>query len=510
MNLWFRLTALSIAAALASVLTGAAHGATLCVDTSSSGCFAALQPAIDAAHDGDTIAVGAGTFAGGLTIGKSVQIVGAGSSATIIRGGGPVITIGDRSGRTTPTVAISRVTITGGLSRTNPGGGESFATGGGVQILGPSVGNATGATVSITDSVVSGNRASPLSVERNGVLCYPLQSCALAVGGGIDNAGDLTLTGTRITDNVAGSTPTEQSVATSAGGGGIENLPGATLTLAQTVVSGNAASVTSADGTQAGGGGIGDDGVLTIANSQISGNTSGLSTALPGSIFDDSEAEAEAAGINISDGGRATIANSTVSGNTTNALNVGGDVNADTGGIDSDGILTLSNSDVERNAARADVPPGSGFGALALGGGLEIEDGSTTLNTTSVDGNEISATSTTGLVVVNGAGLMNENRGHLTLHNSRVVDNTGAAVGLFGFANGGGIANLAAVPLVAPPAQLTLINSTLTGNTLSASPGIEPLGGGLFTADVLSLESLPVTSIHTEIDGNGPDQCFGC
>jgi hypothetical protein len=105
---------------------------------------------------------------------------------------------------------------------------------------------------------------------------------------------------------------------------------------------------------------------------------------------------------------------------------------------------------------------------------------------------------------------MNEDGGRLTLHNSDVFANHGTATGAFGFANGGGITNFSAVPLIRPAGHLTLIDSRLTNNVLTASSGIAPLGGGLFTADVLSLQSLPATLIHTVIAGNNPDQCFGC
>ena len=50
--------------------------------------------------------IGAGTFAGGITIDKSVSLVGMSAGATTIEGGGPVITIGD--GTANPTVSIGR------------------------------------------------------------------------------------------------------------------------------------------------------------------------------------------------------------------------------------------------------------------------------------------------------------------------------------------------------------------------------------------------------------------
>ena len=63
---------------LAGLGAGPASAADLCVG-GGPGCFATLQGAVDASQDGDTIYVRRGTFAGGVTIDKSVALVGAGS-----------------------------------------------------------------------------------------------------------------------------------------------------------------------------------------------------------------------------------------------------------------------------------------------------------------------------------------------------------------------------------------------------------------------------------------------
>lgn len=67
---------------------------------------------------GDTIRIAPGTFAGGVTIDRSVNVIGVGASVTRIYGGGPVLTIG--SGSTTPTVALSDLTIAGGDTSSDP------------------------------------------------------------------------------------------------------------------------------------------------------------------------------------------------------------------------------------------------------------------------------------------------------------------------------------------------------------------------------------------------------
>lgn len=73
-----------------------------------------------AAHPGDTVRIGAGSYRGGFTIDKNLTIVGAGAEATIIRGGNSVLTVGRYGATTEPTVSISDVEITGGLARTSP------------------------------------------------------------------------------------------------------------------------------------------------------------------------------------------------------------------------------------------------------------------------------------------------------------------------------------------------------------------------------------------------------
>ena len=78
----------SLALALALVAgAGSASAESLVVGPGES-----IQKAINAAHSGDVIRIGPGTFAGGVTIDKSVEMVGSGAGKTIIKGGGPVLT----------------------------------------------------------------------------------------------------------------------------------------------------------------------------------------------------------------------------------------------------------------------------------------------------------------------------------------------------------------------------------------------------------------------------------
>jgi hypothetical protein len=155
-------------------------------------------------------------------------------------------------------------------------------------------------------------------------------------------------------------------------GGGIENL--GTLTLTDSIVTGNTATNTS-------GGGISNDGTATLNHSQVNGNTA--ATNLGGGIFNDI-------------GATLTLNNSSVSGNAA----------ANGGGIFNFAKLTLNNSSVSGNAA-------------VLGGGIHNLIGTVTLSNSSVRNNTASDS---------GGGLYNDGRfveqgfpfGVMTVSNSSV------------------------------------------------------------------------------------------
>lgn len=506
-----------IALAAAVAVAAAAGDAAAALDTARSGaatslcvgkqpaCYATIQAALDAASDGDRITIAPGNYAGPITIDKSVQLVGAGAAATIIEGGGPVVTIGAAGAASEPIVSIAGVTVTGGLSNSNPLGGTAFAVGGGIEIPG-AAGDRTGATVSISDSVITGNRVTPRTLSMPPGLCGS-RACAFALGGGIDNFGALTVTDTRVTHNVAGSTATDSSTATEADGGGIYNHPQGILTLRRSLVSDNRAAATATNAQFSNGGGIVDDGALTLEDSVVSGNSSEVSTAVASSFPFEVEQEANAGGIWISEvpGSSATITDSKISGNSVTASNAGGDAQALNGGIDDDGSLLLTSSSVDHNSVSASVPASSGFLAGAVDGGLQVQ-GVATVRGSRISENTITAVSPTGTANAAGAGIGNLS-GKLTLERSLVTANRGVATGIGGLALGGGILNIA---FGGGAPELTLADSAVTANELTASAAITPRGGGLFTADIFGAGSFPVTLTRTVIAGNKPDQCVGC
>jgi hypothetical protein len=486
----------------AGLTARAALATTLCVDGQKPGCFAQVQPAIDAAADGDTIAIGPGNYAGGITITKGVDLVGTSVGATVIRGGGPVVTIGQFEGDNDFHVRISRVTITGGLNDA-----AGFADGGGIWIPHGS-GQAPGATVLIADSVVRGNRSAPKATFSSGAPCgsVPFDHCAIAFGGGIGNAGTLTLTDTRVTDNVAGSA----GITSYAAGGGISNSALGTLTLIRSIVADNRAAVSAPNGRNTDAGGISSGGVLALEDSVVSGNVSSVAASVP-SFFPFDVVEANAGGLYLPGGSTTTIKRSRISGNTVVGSDSAGDVEAEAGGIDSDGSLLMIDSSVDHNTVSASVPAGSGFIAEADAGGVQIQ-GVTTLVESRVIGNELSASSPTGIAFGSGGGIFNLGA-TLTLERTLVAANSASATGLGGVNLGGGIGN---IQFFGPAPVLTITDSVVTGNRLSASPGVASMGAGLFNLEILSPAPLvtgapfPVTLTGTVIEGNKPDQCAGC
>jgi hypothetical protein len=476
----------------------------LCVDPGKSDCFATLQAAIDAAPDGAAIEIAAGTFAGGVTITKSVRLEGVSAGATVIQGGGPVLRIGQFEGDNGGLqVAINRVTITGGVNDD-----AGFAAGGGIFVP-QSAGQAVGATVTIDDSVITGNVVGPKQTFSSPAPCgsVPFSQCAFASGGGIANGGTLTLTDTRITDNVAGSA----GITSGASGGGIANNKPGTLTLIRSVVSGNAAAVSAPNGRFTDGGGISDTGVVTMRDSLVVDNTSSVAAAVASFFPFDVEEEANAGGIDLSDGSTATIERSRISRNSVTSTNTAGDVEAESGGIDSDGSLLLVDSSVDHNSAVAAVPPDSGFLTEADGGGIQVQ-GVTILRHSRVGDNSVSSTSETGTALGSGGGIFNLGA-ELTLEQTLITGNSATASGVGGVNLGGGIGN---VQFGGPAPVLTLTDSVIAANRLKASQDVASQGGGVFNLAVTSLDPFatgdpfPLARTRTVVEGNKPDDCAGC
>jgi hypothetical protein len=525
---------ISLTGALPVLFARPALAASLCVG-SKPGCFATLQAAVNAARNGDRITIAPGTYAGGVTIDVSVRIAGAGAGSTVIRGGGPVLTIGTYGASAEPTVSISGVTVTGGVTRSSPesvpfvGQDGVIARGGGVEIP-PNVGFTGGATVSISNSVITGNLADPTHALPLGPPCPGGVSCpfAQAAGGGVDSWGNLTLMNTTVSNNRIGSATGLAAVVSDADGGAIANELGA-LTVTNSTISGNQASATAPNGRFADSGGMFlDGGSLTMSSSAVADNRASLTASLPDSV----QAAAVAGGVHVTSGvTTAAISNTTITGNSVSMTNAIGDATAFSGGLHTDGTFTLSNDVISYNSVYSATLPGSsgnaegdsGAGEMAgtisstrfTGNSVTVKSASGTasgaagaaiftgtLTSSTVSNNVVSASSPHGTVVLVGGGL--QSGGPLTLRNTIVRGNRGDANGLTGTAQGGGIFAVDESANGGPPGgPLILINSIITGNSLNGSSGMTLQGGGIFATN-------PVTLTDTTITNNSPGQCDGC
>jgi hypothetical protein len=224
-----------------------------------SGCnYTSIKAAIAAPTtvDGDTLAIAAGTYTeAGITVNKSLTLQGEGAATTIVQG------------------AASRGTAPQGVFVIHPG-------------------------VTVTIQALTIRYGTAWHEEG------PYQ------GGGVENAGTLTLINTAVRDNDAYN------------GGGLANLSNGILTVINSTISGNAA---------AGGGGITNVNVITLINSTVSGNTT------PGYAADNR-------GGGLYNWGTLTLTHSTVSGN------AAGDI----GGLGNQGSLILTHSIVAGNPRGGD------------------------------------------------------------------------------------------------------------------------------------------------------------
>jgi hypothetical protein len=241
-------------------------------------------------------------------------------------------------------LGLHNLTVAGGNAGTSDGGGINNA-----------------GTLSVTDSTFSGNSTAggaagggifnvgTLSVTDSTFSGNSTDGPYYAYGGGIYNAGTLDVTGSTFSSN--------RSIAGGFGGawdgGGIYNT--GTLSVTDSTFSGNSAGGgTEGDGA---GGGIFNLGTLDVTNSTFSGNTAGTAgggignygtLSVTDSTFSGNSADSYGGGIeNV---GSLTVTDSTFSGNTTRIAG---------GGIDNDRTLAVTNSTFSGNSA-------------SLGGGIYI------------------------------------------------------------------------------------------------------------------------------------------
>jgi hypothetical protein len=246
--------------------------------------------------------------------------------------------------------------------------------------------NLAAALPALTRSVsIDGPGADLLTVRRGSGGNYRIFTVASGVTATISG---LTITGGNTSD------PPD------AGGGGIRNS--GTLTINNTVISGN----TAIPGI---GGGILNDGMLTINNSAISGgNYASLGGGIANNgtlVVSNSSVSANPAGngAGVLNNGTATFINSTISGNV---------AENQAGGIINRNVLTISNSIIAGNRAQ-------GIGGAGHTGGISNEVGATlTITSSTITGN-----SAIGI----GGGIAVNSPSQIAIRNTIIAGNTASA-----------------------------------------------------------------------------------
>jgi hypothetical protein len=323
---------------LGLIIAAPVFGNTITVTSTADSGPGSLRDAIATASNGDTINFSL-TYPATITVSTPLTL---GPNVTIIGPGASSLAIsGDFSVgvfiiNAGATVAISGVTIKLGAS-----------------VLGGGIFNA--GTLTLSDSAVLNNFGQ--------------------LGAGIfnSNTGTLTLSKTTVSLNSV-------DLVTNAGGGGIYNFEG-TVTLSESTVSNNGVGATEvADG----GGILNDDGLVTVTDSTVSSNVA----------LNEADGDARGGGISNINSGSLIVSNSTVSGNSVYSFPGSGSLSGG-GGISNGfplghGSVKLTNSTVTGNSV-------TGAGG---GGGIRNAGVATVVNTT-IAGNSLIPV----LNVVGGAGV---------------------------------------------------------------------------------------------------------
>ncbi|MDK9500516.1 hypothetical protein QEZ40_006340 [Streptomyces katrae] len=303
----------------------------------------------------------------------------------------------------------------------------------------------------------------------------------IACGGGISNNGKMKITHSRVTGNTSASRIFAQ-------GGGIDSPGSAGSSISDTEVNGNHV-VYDGDAAEGGaaGGGISNDGPLTVTGSRLTGNTATVTprtrsiafgsaiisffgTTIRDTVVSDNRAfarEGIARGA-VANGipeefGRLTLTGGAVSDNVSDAPQG----LAQGGGIANNALMTVTGVKISGNRAVAK-------GGTARGGGIRVGPfGTLDVEDSHIDANTADAPEGTA----QGAGIDNPEGGVLRAERNEIQRNTVTAKN--GTAQGGGLYHAQGV---LRPGSTTLERNTITHNRAGD-------GGGIFKASgVLTLK----------------------
>ena len=438
-------------------LEGRVVPATIAVATTADAGPGSLRAAIqqaDADPGPDTI-----TFAPGLagTIVLASAMPDLSNSMTLAGPGASVLTVARNTVAGTPAFRIFTVDagVEASISGLTISGGRSVR-GGGILNAG---------TLTLADATLSGN----VAAHDPGVFPYTIESTS---GGGIANDGTMTITHSTVTGNATAGDDGSEDLAGEEGsssgtGGGIANSGKATIdasTISDNSAFGGNSSAFYGFGSPGIGGGIANSGTLAVTASTFGGNaaTGGVSQGIDG----------DGDGGGIANSGTLTVTASTFGGNTATG---GGTYYATAdgigGGIENSGTLTVTASTLGGNSATSEFK--------GMGGGIANEAGTASVTASTLSGNSATGSPSEG------GGI--SNAGTLTVTDSTLSGNTTRG----DHGDGGGIANTG---------TLTVTASTLSGN--SAANSFSNSGGGISNGGT-------ATVIASTLSGNSAAPDFG-
>jgi len=399
----------------------------------------------------------------------------------------PALTNG---GPATITLTSGELFITNNLAIIGPGAASLSLSGNGTDRVFEFAGGATNFIEGI--SIIGGQAPGSPSVGYFDANVYPTDEYFISMGfdfrpddagGGIYNAGQLTLAGCVLSGNTAFA------------GGGIYNT--GQLSLAGCTLGGNSAG--NPGGYAGGGGGIYNDGQLTLSGCVLTGNQGVVPLYFPPTTgeWGNGNTVEGACGGGIYNAGQASLTGCTLSGNRGSDDFAGADdpfwsVGGSGGGIFNAGQLILTACTLSGNRG-GDL--GDAGGAGGCGGGI-YNAGEASLTSCTLSGNRggdsnlqsytwyNNAYSDTGAYGGSGGGIFNA--GQLILAACTLSGNRGGDVGDDGGAggSGGGLYNAGNVYFAG---EASLTNCTLSGNRGGDGTGYGPLAlatGGYWVPDV--------------------------
>ena len=317
------------------------------------------------------------------------------------------------------------------------------------------------------------NNTGSLTINGRNVV-----TVARSSAGGTPQFGIFTIRNAAIFNNLTITNGSRELLSGNIGGGGIRidgnNVPRGSLVLNNSTVRNNSTLNGEGGGIYNGGG------ALTINNSNIINNTTGSgflgggisflagpnnlgSVTVNNSNITGNMSTTSGGGISALGGGILAVNNSTISDNTCSTGNGTG------GGIQANGMLTISGSTITGNSCNG------GGGGVRSGGRMTISNSTISNNTTRNAGSAISVSSVQG---VN------------SITNSLISNNTVSGTNVIG---GGAITNTSS------NSSFAVINSTISGNRLIG--GIANNGGGISNGDNLTLTNSTITD--NEVTGAG-------